>query len=135
MCIICIYVHIYIYDFWKKIIEQNPLEIVGLRFCLRFWRSVLRFCLRFLIFIVFACCLVLLLLLLLVPIDLLHPFLLQYAGSCCWLQLAIDRRWCCTASVPFAAYVCLTFCLRFCDVKTARVKPCENQGFANRNMI
>ena len=104
---------IYIYDFWKKISGQKLAETIGLRFRLRFWRGILRFCLRFSICTAFGCCLLLL--------RSLH-LAFWYAGSCCWVQLAIEAIFCLRSP-----YVLLA-------LNRAHTKPNENHCLANGNV-
>ena len=105
------YTHIIcIYYFWKKLSGQKLPEIIGLRFCLRFWLGILRFCLRFPICTAFVCCL------------LLRVRVRCMATGSYWFSIRFSDMLVAAAGSswllkPFSAYVRLTFCLRFSYVK------------------
>ena len=103
------------------------LEIIGLRFGLRFWRGVLRFCLRFPIkceqFLLSAAA---------------APFVACMATGSYWfsarfsdiLVAAAGSSW---LLKPLSAYVRLTFCLRFFYVKNGPYETLRKSMFGQQD--
>ena len=104
---------------WKHVCPTYA--IPGLRFCLRFWRGVLRFCLRF-------------------PIKC-EQFLLSAAAASfvayllasTYLLLLVAAAGSSWLLKPFSAYVRLTFCLRFSYVKNCSCETLRKSMFGQQD--